>query len=423
MQTAKILGLVLGLILLAGCGRPSTPLGAAGQEDTLSVVAFADARLESAVREALGRPQGVIPMAALEPLTQLGAPGRGIRDLGGIEHLGHLEVLDLADNAIQDLQPLAALGRLTHLGLENNQITDLRPLASLGYLQVLLLAGNQVQDLEPLLDLRSLQHVELAGNDLDGEQGRLDRLRQRGVVVDLGERTSGANTAGSAALLPTCEQPALAVKRNLLLGTAEDVRALLNPPERRCLDLQGYLILGGSGSASLASLEGLQTLYRVESDLSILLSAYLADLRGLENLHEVGRSLSITSNPHLQSLAGLARLTRVGGHLSTSHNSQLLSLEGLENLQRVEGNLYIVGNPLLVSLRDFPQLTYIGGSLQIAGNIALSSLGGLESLETVGKRIEIFGNPELAAEEIKWLVERLVANGFAGEVYTADNQP
>ena len=120
------------------------------------------------------------------------------------------------------------------------------------------------------------------------------------------------------------------------LRKPEDVRDILNPPETRCLSLEGYLVIAGSNGATLASLEGLKNLYSVERDLSMLSSAYLEDLQGLENLSRVGRSLSISSNTQLQSLFGLSRLARVVGHLNISHNDQLRTIEGMESLQRVE---------------------------------------------------------------------------------------
>ena len=50
-------------------------------------------------------------------LVSLTAKERGVADLGGIEQLTRLEVLDLYGNEIRDLSPLAELRRLRYLDL------------------------------------------------------------------------------------------------------------------------------------------------------------------------------------------------------------------------------------------------------------------------------------------------------------------
>ncbi|MXW77863.1 MAG: hypothetical protein F4Z57_02520 [Gemmatimonadetes bacterium] len=89
---------------------------------------FADANLNREVRRAVGRSQGRLTLEEVTFLTALGASGRGIHSLAGIEHLTALKWLDLADNQIDDIAPLNQLNNLQQLSLSSNRIEDLTPL-------------------------------------------------------------------------------------------------------------------------------------------------------------------------------------------------------------------------------------------------------------------------------------------------------
>ena len=177
--------LILSALALAGCGsEPDRPVGpgpAPGDSTDVAFV-FADSALQSAVEQAAaesGDAAGLVSLTAKE---------RGITDLGGIEQLTRLEVLDLYGNEIRDLSPLAELRRLRYLDLGSNRVEEVTALASLKSLQVLLLADNAVTEVSALAGLDSLQSVDLTGNPLS--EGALDAqvaaLRERGVDVDFG---------------------------------------------------------------------------------------------------------------------------------------------------------------------------------------------------------------------------------------------
>ena len=106
-------------------------------------------------------------------------------ELGGIEQLVNLSVLDLADNSIRDLSPLSTMTFLTYLDLDNNDVEDILPLAGMCVLRFLALSRNRVADISPLLALPSLGTVELRGNPLDPATGprTVSELRSRGVQV------------------------------------------------------------------------------------------------------------------------------------------------------------------------------------------------------------------------------------------------
>ena len=174
--------------VLAGCG--SEPDGSVGPDPdpgggTGVALAFADSALQAAVEEAADA-AGTADAAGLVSLT---AKDRGIADLGGIEQLTQLEVLDLYGNEIRDLSPLAGLKRLRYLDLGSNRVEEVSPLASLKGLQVLLLADNRVTEVTALAGLDSLKSVDLTGNPLTEHavEAQVPGLRERGVTVDMTE--------------------------------------------------------------------------------------------------------------------------------------------------------------------------------------------------------------------------------------------
>ena len=183
---AEIFGRVmLTALALAGCGsEPDRPVGPEPGDSTGVALVFADSALQAAVEAAAAAAVG----SAVE-LVSLNAKERGIADLGGIEQLTRLEVLDLYGNQLRDLSPLAELKRLRYLDLGANRVEDVSSLASLKSLQVLLLADNEVRDISALAGLDSLQNVDLTGNSLGGSAAaaQVAALRERGVAVAIEE--------------------------------------------------------------------------------------------------------------------------------------------------------------------------------------------------------------------------------------------
>ena len=108
---------------------------------------FADANLEGAVRQALGRPGGALTPADLASLTRLEASSANIQNLAGLEHATALTFLDLSRNQdISDVSPLASLTNLDTLRLDHASITDVSPLVSLTNLESLDLEGTDITD-------------------------------------------------------------------------------------------------------------------------------------------------------------------------------------------------------------------------------------------------------------------------------------
>jgi Leucine-rich repeat (LRR) protein len=145
---------------------------------TLETVTFPDEYLETAIRDALGKPVGeAITPAELAGLTELTANMGvhavgggfwipGISDLSPLASLTNLTYLNLQGNAISDLSPLASLTNLTYLRLDYNRISDLSPLASLTNLNDLVLSRNQISDISPLASLTNLTYLHLQRNQI-----------------------------------------------------------------------------------------------------------------------------------------------------------------------------------------------------------------------------------------------------------------
>lgn len=195
-------------ILLGMCGCGSRPAEAPLQPERVAgEVTFADTGLTTAVARALVVEDRAFASGALAALTVLNASGHGIEGLDGIEALGGLERLALADNRIREIAPLAALTGLTWLDLRNNKISDLSPLNALGnlryldvssnevanveplsglaQLQTLILSHNPTADLTPLLSFEALGYVELDDVQLPPDESLLSRLQERGIEVFL----------------------------------------------------------------------------------------------------------------------------------------------------------------------------------------------------------------------------------------------
>ena len=132
-----------------------------------TLVAFADANLEGAVRETLELgPEDVLTPAAMSALLTLEVYERQIASLSGLEHATNLTALDLGRNAIVDVSPLAGLTQLEVLYLDENQIVDVSPLSGLTSLGTLFLSGNPIETLAPILHI--IENLQLS--DFDPKQ-------------------------------------------------------------------------------------------------------------------------------------------------------------------------------------------------------------------------------------------------------------
>jgi internalin A len=154
-------------------------------------VQFPDAKLEAAIRQSIGKPEGQITETDLQNVTLLTAENKGISDVSGIEKCVSLEILNLPGNDIEDISPLSALTKLKLLTLSDNKITDISPLSSLTNVEILILAINQIVDIQSLSNFTNLETLWLMDNQITdiSALSRLTRLRKVGLdcnqIVDV----------------------------------------------------------------------------------------------------------------------------------------------------------------------------------------------------------------------------------------------
>lgn len=175
-------------------------------------------------------------------------------------------------------------------------------------------------------------------------------------------------------------------------------------PALRSLDALGGLEAVGRSvfvwaNDSLVDLAGLHSLGFVPRHLEIWGNTGLRSLAGLEQVVSVGGDLSIGTtdfgNESLRSLAALRALRFVGGELGVCLNPSLLRLDGLEQLMRVSGNLVVRGNDRLRHVRALCSLEHVGGDLVVEYNIRLADLEGLDALRELSGEVLIAANPQL----------------------------
>jgi uncharacterized repeat protein (TIGR02543 family) len=130
-------------------------------------VTFPDPNLETAIRQAIGKPSGDIYDTDLLPLTILQVPHKSVSNLSGLEYCTNLQILYLQDNQIADISALASLTKLQTLWLDYNQISNISTLASLTNLQKLDLGNNyKISNISALVNLTKLQTLFLDNNQI-----------------------------------------------------------------------------------------------------------------------------------------------------------------------------------------------------------------------------------------------------------------
>ncbi len=196
MKQFRILAVPISLLvllaMLVGCAGPKS--------------IFPDENLETAIRDALGKPAGEeITVDELANLTTLNAPLSGITDLSGLEYCTNLVELSLNGNQISDISALTNLISLSYLSLYENQIIDISPLVENSGLG----EGDEVWIEENDLDLSE-------GSD---DMVNIRTLEDRGVEVHYLIPTP---TPFSIEVIPDEIKPAVPGQRCIFLVVATD---------------------------------------------------------------------------------------------------------------------------------------------------------------------------------------------------------
>jgi internalin A len=137
------------------------------KETDIFIVYFNDRNLDLAVRNQIGKKDGVLTDNDLKNIRRLIGVGYEISSLQGIELLENLIEIDLSENNIEDLTPLEPLKSLQILKLKNNNIDDITSLIYLDQLNIVDLSFNEIKTIEALTYLPNLDYLYLEGNEIE----------------------------------------------------------------------------------------------------------------------------------------------------------------------------------------------------------------------------------------------------------------
>lgn len=371
MKKGKLIGRILGIGLvfaiilgLAGLARLSGPV--LGDDP---VVHFPDLNLETAIREAIGKPTGDIYQSNLLGLTSLNAFMRGIANIAGLEYCINLENLMLEYNDIVNLKPLSNLSNLDELWLRVNKINDTNPLSSLTNLRVLCLDDNEISNLQPLSVLSGLEELFIQHNSISdiGPLSGLINLRYLSLmenqINNIGPLSSLTNLVdlrlGGNEIASLQPLSSLTDLGTLYLWTTKtgDMGPLSGLVNLR------YLLLSNNEITDLSPLSGLTSLQELTLDLNQI--SDISPLSGLVELAEL--CLDDNQIADITPLRTLTKLGEFGGYeregvnicLGLSNN-QISDINGLvenEGLGEEDG-IDLRGNPLsaLSLATHIPQL-------------------------------------------------------------------
>lgn len=271
-------------------------------------VTFADAVLESEVREALGvAAQDALTCDLVAQLTMLDASGLGARrsvsgspewpdpehlfhDLSGIQNLTGLTDLALRNRGLSDISPLAGLTGLINLNLHTNWISDISPLAGLTNLVRLRIAENPLTDISPLSELTELRVLRMHRHgDFIGGQNPRSHMGATGLLF-----TNAVTDISPLAKLTKLVDLNIHTQDISDLSPLSGLTALIE------------LRLAANSFTDLSPLRGLTTLQYLELTGNDITD--ISPLSGLTNLMQ----LDLRFNPELTNIQALFENPGIG---------------------------------------------------------------------------------------------------------------
>ena len=197
--------LIFILIAVAAASFPkwkNKALNAAkGQEEDFRDhrMVWHDKAVEKAVREAIGKEQGIVMLSDVISLKRLDLSAMEIENIQDLAEFSRLEYLDLSLTKVTDIAPVASLKKLrvfwcqycgledlsamegmeklTELHLDHNKIRSIQVLGTIPSLKEVTLSDNEISDLSVLKLLPDKCRVDLTENPVDSiealDDGRL----------------------------------------------------------------------------------------------------------------------------------------------------------------------------------------------------------------------------------------------------------
>jgi Leucine-rich repeat (LRR) protein len=327
---------------------------------TAGTFAILDGSLESALRESLGKPDGLLTQSDLLNVRELYICCRGISNLGGLEAAANLETLDIGFNALVGTEAFAplrglsnlrnlyvhgmpdfAISELSHfpnletIGLGASERADLSGLTPFTQLKGLELWNNNIQNLTPLASLTGLERLNISWNPLITDFSPLQGLSG---LISLHVSGNKAFSLADLSGFPNLD--------NLGLGAMglTDISVLAGRGTLTALDLWDNPI---ADLSPLQTLTGLRWLNLDRVPLS-----QPSQLSSLVNV--TGLVLSNTGIHGLDFLAGLANLESL--YLGENPIQDIDLLRGLSKLRYVDlrGSALdtSAGSPALIVIQE-----------------------------------------------------------------------
>lgn len=290
-----------------------------------------------------------------------------------------------------------------------SDIVDLTPLYELseitGSFEIQKTLISSLGDLENLkrvgLDLIIMNNPELK---TIGNQGQFEEIGRMVMIL------SNAQLTSLQGLEMITELETLSLGTNASLQTLEGINglkklrsnlfivnnhALLEISSLQSIEEIGHYLQITHNSV-LPSLEGLHNVRLVGGGLSLYGLHELIDLSGLRSIEEVGLQIEIYENDKLTSIDTFHNLSAVNGNLLIYNCQNLTSIDGLQNIEKIDGDLWVYLNSKIGNVDGFSGLKHISGGLYLFQNDALSNLDGFTNLETVVLNFQITNNHNLS---------------------------
>lgn len=105
--------------------------------------------------------------------------GLDIPDLGVLQAMPRLRILTANDNQLGSLEAVKQHPGLQILSVENNHLIDIIPVARLSFLQFLYVGQNQIRNIEPIQVMRGMFSIDLSENRISD----LSPMRFLGLLI------------------------------------------------------------------------------------------------------------------------------------------------------------------------------------------------------------------------------------------------
>lgn len=359
-----------------------------------TVIQFTDPVLESLIRQALNKPEGIVLDKQAAGISDIGferfddrPAEEDIFDLSALRYLTGLKQLNLSNIAATDLSPLSGLTQLEGLTLRKSKASDYSALASLCNLTWLDLTGAAIADLTPLAGMSNLNALTLCYTDVTDltplqNLTKLFGLKLEGThITDYSPVAALYSNLGKRDfILP---EPGKVRFNDELLEAR--VRAAMNKPEGDITTEEAAVVTAmdlsqdENSETSIALLQGLEAFTGL-TKLSLDGNWQVSDLwplSGLTKLEKLNlRKCNIVSLKPISGLTGITELI-MGWNGSVG---RLDALAGLVNLEALDAKG--VGITDISGLTGLPKLIYVGlNQNQIADMSPLATLPSLREAE------------------------------------------